>query len=64
MGNDGTHGNELWRSDGTETGTVMVMDLYRGAEGSYPSWITVSGGAVFISAQTRRFGTELWRVLG
>ena len=28
--NDTTHGTELWKSDGTEEGTVMVKDIYTG----------------------------------
>jgi ELWxxDGT repeat protein len=31
---DGTHGVELWSSDGTETGTTMVADLLAGSESS------------------------------
>ena len=35
-GDDGTHGVEPWRSDGTEEGTRMLLDLFPGASGSEP----------------------------
>src|SRR5215210_8040536 len=33
---DDEHGAELWKSDGTEAGTVMVKDINPGAAGSHP----------------------------
>ena len=30
IANDGIHGNELWSSDGTADGTVLVKDIYPG----------------------------------
>ena len=33
--NDGTNGDELWKSDGTASGTVMVKDIYSGSGSSY-----------------------------
>ena len=37
---DGVHGNELWKSDGTDAGTTMVKDIFPGGalrySGSFP----------------------------
>ena len=42
-GNDGSNGVELWKSDGTSSGTVMVKDLNSGSGSSNPSdFISVS----------------------
>ena len=34
---DGVHGQELWRSDGTTDGTVIVKDVVSGTAGSNPA---------------------------
>ena len=37
---DSTNGTELWRSDGTTSGTFIVKDIYSGAGSSSPSYLT------------------------
>lgn len=48
--NDGVNGNELWRSDGTEAGTVMVQDINLNAASANPELSLVNNGKVFFSA--------------
>jgi ELWxxDGT repeat protein len=55
-GNDGSHGNELWRSDGTPAGTFLLKDVRPGAYSSWPSVFTRSNGLLFFSA-----GQTLWK---
>jgi len=57
---DGTHGRELWTSDGTGTGTVQVADIRPGARGSDPDGQTIAGGKVFFDADDGSHGRELW----
>src|SRR3972149_434970 len=40
MAQDGTNGYELWKSDGTDAGTVMVKDIYSGTSSSNPITLT------------------------
>lgn len=44
---DGENGTELWRSDGTVAGTVMVKDILPGADSGYPEDFVVVGDTVF-----------------
>jgi len=64
MANDLAHGNELWISDGTEDGTVMVADIRVGSIGSNPGEFTNARGALFFSANDGATGERLWQTDG
>jgi ELWxxDGT repeat protein len=59
--NDGTNGEELWKSDGTESGTVMVKDIRAGSSNSGPEKLTAMGNTLYFVATTDGIGTELWK---
>jgi ELWxxDGT repeat protein len=64
---DGTHGHELWRSDGTENGTTLVKDIRTGGDSSSPSYLTVmedianNKNYLYFRADNGTDGRELWR---
>lgn len=57
---DGRNGRELWMSDGTAGGTVLVVDI-NPTGSAEPYGMTVMGGYVYYVADDGRYGTELWR---
>jgi len=58
---DGEHGRELWRSDGTPAGTRLVADIYPGAVGSAPDGFVVKDNTLYFFATSPGYGRELWR---
>ena len=63
---DGVNGTELWKTDGTNAGTVMVKDInITGAQaGSGPYRFTVFNGALYFSADDGVNGYEPWKTDG
>lgn len=57
---DGVHGEELWRSDGTATGTVMVIDLRPGPDDSRPSALFEINGRLAFTAYDAVDGDGIW----
>jgi ELWxxDGT repeat protein len=58
---DPVHGIELWKSDGTEAGTVLVKDISPGPRSSYPAFLTDVAGTLFFVAEDPVHGRELWK---
>ncbi|QDU65929.1 ELWxxDGT repeat protein [Engelhardtia mirabilis] len=60
-GEDTVHGRELWRTDGTEAGTELVVDLRTGAASSNPEHMVVlADGRIAFAATTLAFTRDLW----
>ncbi|HZZ42828.1 MAG TPA: ELWxxDGT repeat protein [Tepidisphaeraceae bacterium] len=54
-------GYELWKSDGTAAGTVLVKDIFPGASSSSPSQFTAMDGILYFTASDPTHGLELWK---
>ncbi|MCI0409499.1 MAG: hypothetical protein L0191_13225, partial [Acidobacteria bacterium] len=59
----GAHGRELWKSDGTEAGTVLVKDINAGSFDAFGNVFTfaVVDWTLFFRANDGIHGVELWR---
>ncbi len=53
-------GTEIWKTNGTSNGTILLKDIYKGSESSNPEYFTVFKNQLFFSATTYNEGTELW----
>ena len=58
------NGLELWKSDGTTTGTSLVKDIYVGSGSGAPDSLTNVNGTLFFSASNGVNGVELWKTSG
>lgn len=65
---DGLHGMELWKTDGSAEGTAMITEIRPGTNsariaGAYSEWV-VAGQTVFFAASDGTHGVELWATDG
>ena len=58
------YGAELWRTDGTVNGTVLIKDIASGLAGSSPANFRVIGTTLFFTASNSTNGIELWKTDG
>ncbi len=61
---DGVHGVEPWRSDGTTAGTTLLRDIFPGSGGSQASGFQDVAGRLYFSATDGLHGFELWQTDG
>jgi len=61
---NGTNGKELWKSDGTAAGTVMVKDINPGSSSSSLGDFININGILFFTADDGSNGVELWKSNG
>jgi ELWxxDGT repeat protein len=59
-----TQGIELWKSDGTEAGTVLVKDINAGASSSNTKAFFKLGNNTLFYAETNANGGEVWKTDG
>ncbi len=60
--NDGSTGYELWKTDGSESGTMQVNNIAVNETSSYPSFLTVVGNTLYFAAWDGDDDThKLWK---
>ena len=57
--NDGVNGFELWKTDGTPSGTVMLKDINPNGD-SNASELTPIGNKMYFAADNGTNGSEVW----
>jgi ELWxxDGT repeat protein len=58
---DLVHGRELWKSNGTEYGTMLLEDILAGSPSSKPTSLVDVNGVLFFAANDGEHGEEIWR---
>ncbi len=59
---DGTHGSEVWRTDGTTAGTFLAADVAKTHISSRPTGFALAGTTVVFAASDVTHGNELFGI--
>ncbi|HXT57090.1 MAG TPA: ELWxxDGT repeat protein [Pirellulales bacterium] len=59
--NDGVHGVQLWRTDGTTVNTTMVTNINSGGGGFTPSDLIDVNGVLYFTANDGTDGLQVWK---
>jgi len=62
--NDGVHGIELWKTDGTESGTVLVKDIVEGTGNSNARAFFEIDGTIYFTTGSSPSDAQLWKTDG
>jgi ELWxxDGT repeat protein len=62
--NGESSGFELWKSNGTEAGTLRVKDIRAGSGSAVPRYLTNVEGTLYFRANDGASGYELWKSNG
>jgi len=60
IANSSTTGRELWTTNGTKAGTILVKDIWPGAKNSNIIFLATINGKVLFKAEDGTNGSELW----
>ncbi len=61
VADDGLNGEELWKTDGTEKGTIIVKNIGFEHFRSFPKELTHLNGILYFTANDEKHGYELWK---
>jgi ELWxxDGT repeat protein len=61
---DGVHGVQLWRSDGSAAGTTMVTDINEAGGGFNATDLTDVNGVLYFTADDGTHGSQVWKTDG